>query len=85
MGQITLRGLSPDVEEQIRKKAKQEGKSINKFISEIIGKNEQLQKSKKKTKAHSLKRLSGGWSREEADQFLNSLQFLEPVDEDPWK
>ncbi len=36
MKQITVRGLDPRAEEQIRKRAKEKGKSLNQVVLDII-------------------------------------------------
>jgi len=36
MTQITLRGLSPRIEEEIRRKAKKSGKSLNRVVLDIL-------------------------------------------------
>ncbi|MBW1779011.1 MAG: toxin-antitoxin system HicB family antitoxin [Deltaproteobacteria bacterium] len=85
MGQITLRGLDPDLEQKIRNEAKREGKSINKFIADVISRSDPFRQNKKPPKARSLKALAGGWSAQEADQFFKTIQRLEKIDEDLWK
>ncbi len=85
MGQITLRGLEPDIEKKIREQAKLQGKSINKYILDVIGTHDQFQKSGKRSKACSLKKLAGGWKQNEADQFFESIQGLEQIDERLWR
>jgi len=83
MSQITLRGMDPEIEREIRRQAKKTGKSINKIILEIIS--EKTGNKKEKPLAFSLRKLAGGWSNAQAEQFLNSIQSCEQIDEEMWK
>ena len=85
MTQITLRGIDGDLEKKIRKEAKERGKSLNKIILEKICNHTRPQKGKKEPQANSLKKLAGGWSRKEADNFLESIKSCEQIDEALWK
>lgn len=81
MQQITIRGIKLDVEKEIRKIAREHGKSINQVIKEIIHK----EFNQKEAPAASLKDLAGGWTQEEAREFERSIEFCEQIDEDLWK
>ncbi len=85
MGQITLRGLDPEIETKIRLMATHQRKSINKLLLELISKNEIFQKDRPKPKTDSLKKLAGGWSRNESDRFFESIEICEQVDGELWK
>ena len=81
MHQITIRGIDPEIEREIRRIARESCKSINQVIKEIIHR----EFGKKTSPASSLKRLSGGWSQNEAEAFQLSIQSCEQIDEDMWK
>jgi hypothetical protein len=85
MGQITLRGMDPEIENQIRMMAKKSGKSINKLILDIIYQHSGLDKKGKKTRAYSLRKLAGGWNEKEAFEFMKSIKSCEEIDEEMWK
>lgn len=85
MGQITLRGLDPEIEIKIRQMANYQKKSINKLLLELIYKNEIFQRAKEKPKTDSLKKLAGGWSQKEGDRFSESIEICEQVDGKLWK
>ncbi len=85
MGQITLRGLDPEIERKIRTIAKDTGKSINRVILEIISQYSGVSKKKPKPAAHSLRELAGGWTKLDAEEFLSSIQCFEQIDEEMWK
>ena len=84
MTQITIRGIDPDIEEEIRKKARESGKSLNRVVLELLQKNADLEK-KQLPKADSLKRLAGGWNKADASQFMKSIKIFEQIDEAMWK
>ena len=81
MSQITIRGISPEIEEEIRKIARDSHKSINQVIREILHK----EFDRRRSPASSLKTLAGGWTAEEAEAFERSIRSCEEVDEDMWK
>ena len=85
MSQITLRGIDNETEKKIRREAKKKGKSLNKIILEMIGQRGGQKKEKEELPANSLRRLAGGWSRKEADKFLESIKSCEQIDEAMWK
>ena len=74
MSQITLRGIDNETEKKIRREAKKKGKSLNKVILEMIGQRGGQKKEKEELPANSLRKLAGGWSRKEADEFFASLE-----------
>jgi len=85
MSQITLRGIDNETEKKIRREAKKKGKSLNKIILEMIGQRGGQKKAKEELPANSLRKLAGGWSRKEADKFLESIKSCEQIDEVMWK
>ena len=78
MQQITIRGLEPEVERQIRRIAKENRKSINKVVREILHK----QFEKHRSPAASLKDLAGGWTPEDAEEFCRSIKSCQQIDEE---
>jgi hypothetical protein len=81
MQQITIRGIEPEVEQEIRKIAKGSHKSINQVIKEIIHKEFKGRTSP----ASSLRDLAGGWSDKDANEFEQSIRSCEQIDEAMWK
>jgi len=81
MQQITIRGLEPKIEQEIRKIAKGSHKSINQVIKEII--HNEFRGST--APASSLKELAGGWSEKDAAEFERSIKSCEQIDEAMWK
>ncbi|MGB5156401.1 hypothetical protein [Desulfobacterium sp. N47] len=82
MSQITIRGIDPEIEKEIRKIAKDRRQSINNVISEII--RQKFQNNKNKHRAESLIQFAGGWNREDALSFMDSIKFFEQIDETMW-
>jgi hypothetical protein len=81
MQQITIRGLEPKIEQDIRKMAKSSHKSINQGIKEIIHK----EFNGRMSQASSLRELAGGWSEKDAAAFEQSIKSCEQIDEAIWK
>ena len=72
MRQITLRGMDPEVERTIRRMAKTSGKSLNRVILNMI--RQSIGLNKKNPPAAFLRELAGGWSAEDAAEFLDSIR-----------
>ncbi len=85
MAQITLRNLDPDVEREIRQIAKKEGKSLNRVVIDMILQVTGSKKDKRKRSSESLKKLAGGWSKDDAAAFFDSIKSCEQIDEEMWK
>ena len=85
MTQITLRGMDPEMEQEIRKMARKSGKSLNRVILDMIYENTGYRKSRKISPADSLRNLAGGWSEKDASEFLESIKSSEQIDEEMWR
>jgi fructose-bisphosphate aldolase class 1 len=83
MSQITVRGLGPVIEQKIRQLARDRRQSINYVLTEIIRRT--LDEGKRTSPAATLKHLAGGWSEQEASDFLNSIGSCEQIDEEMWR
>ena len=85
MAQITLRGMDPEMEKDIRKMARKSGKSLNRVILDMICEKTGYRKRKKIAPADSLRNLAGGWSEKDASEFLESIKSCEQIDEEMWR
>ena len=85
MTQITLRGLDPEIEQEIRKIAKKNGISLNRVIMEMIYRQTGFNNKGKRPPGDSLKKLAGGWSKKDEFDFLESIKSCEQIDEDMWQ
>ena len=82
MSQITLRGLEPKIEREIRRIAKKTGKSLNRVVLEMINKSAEPAKT---APADSLRNLAGGWTEKEASEFNEAIKICGQIDEVMWK
>ena len=85
MTQITLRGLDPEMENKIRMAARENGKSLNRVILDILNRYIGSQDPNKRSPADSLRKLAGGWGEKDASRFLESIKSCEQIDEEMWK
>ena len=85
MAQITLRGMDPEMEQAIRKTARNSGKSLNRVILDMIYEKTNYRKSRKILPADSLRTLAGGWSEKDASEFLESIKASEQIDKEMWR
>jgi hypothetical protein len=84
MTQITLRGIDPEIEREIRRIAKKSGKSLSRVVLDMIDRSTGLNKKGMKPAADSLRKLAGGWSEKDAMEFLKSIKLFEQIDEEMW-
>ena len=84
MSQITIRGLDPLVEQKIRRIAEKSGKSLNRVILDVVHGSIGSNKGPKKPAAQSLKKLAGGWSAKDAEEFNKSIEIFEQIDREMW-
>lgn len=83
---VTLRNLPPDLANAIRRRAKEQGSSLNKAVIGLL--QESLGKGARKsapTVYHDLDALAGSWSRDEAARFEASLRDQRAIDPDVWR
>jgi hypothetical protein len=85
MTQITLRGLKPELERQIRKISQKSGKSLNRIILDMIYQQTGLKKTGETMPGESLRKLAGGWSEKDAAEFFESIKSSEQIDEGMWE
>ena len=85
MSQITIRGMEPDVEREVRKLAKKSGKSLNRIILDMLYQHMGLSGKMSARPGESLKKLAGGWTENDAAEFKKSIEIFEEVDAEMWK
>jgi hypothetical protein len=85
MSQITLRGIDPEIEKEIRRISSQSGKSLNRVILDMIYQYKGFARVDKRPPADSLRKLAGGWSENDAVEFLESIKSCEQIDEEMWR
>lgn len=84
MAQITLRGMDPKLEQEIRKIAHKSGKSLNRVILEMIYRYTGFEEDVKRRPAEPLRDLAGGWSEKDALEFMESIKLCRQIDEEMW-
>jgi hypothetical protein len=82
VSQITLRGIDPEIEQQIRQMAKERHQSLNVVLKEII--RQSLKKGRPKPTAGTLESLAGGWTEQEASDFMKAIESCEQIDMEMW-
>ena len=86
MKQITIRGISGEVEKAVRKEAGKKNLSLNKALLSLIEKGAGVRpEAGKKTVYHDLDRFCGAWPAEEASVFEKTLGHQRKIDERLWK
>jgi len=73
------------MENKIRMTARENGKSLNRVILDILNRYTGSQDSNKRSPGDSLRKLAGGWSKKDASRFLESIKSCEQIDEEMWK
>ena len=82
--QLTLRGLHPRVERELRELARREGLSLNQAASRLLEKATGVVARPDDRIGASLDRHIGTWSEEDAQALLESIQSCEQIDPELW-
>lgn len=86
MTAITIRGIDDSVSEKLKEAAKNEGKSVNKFIIELIDQSIGLSKKKRLMKKHKdLDHLFGKWSDTEFEKIQGFIDAQRKIDQELWQ
>jgi hypothetical protein len=82
---LTIRGLAPRLERQIRALARRERISLNKAALRLLEKGAGLGTRQDDRIGSSLDHLIGTWKPEEAEEFLESVRSCDQVDPELWE
>jgi hypothetical protein len=86
MKAVTLRNLPPELARIIRRKASEQGVSINKAVISLLAESVGINRKKKEPPLfHDLDVLAGSWTTEEASAFERALARQRAIDPDLWK
>ena len=87
MKAITLRNLSPELAEAVRKEAERKRTSVNKAVISLLERKAEGHKKKpaQKRQYDDLDALAGTWTRKEAAEFDKALAAQRTVDPELWK
>jgi hypothetical protein len=77
--------MDEEMEQTIRRIARQKGKSLNRVILDMIYEYTGRKKKSEEPQGRSLCKLAGGWSRKQAEEFFESIRSCEQIDEAMWK
>ncbi|MDZ7761496.1 MAG: hypothetical protein U5L00_14735 [Desulfovermiculus sp.] len=84
MTQITLRGLDALAEDQIRKRARETGKSLNQVVLDIVHQALGVGGQQKRPAGEELRFLAGGWTQAEAEEVMAGVVQCRQIDEELW-
>lgn len=84
MKSISVHGIDKDMEKLIKERAKNEGKSVNKIVKELVGKSLGLG-PRTPDNRQEFADLCGVWTEAEASEFLGLISDLEVVDAKEWQ
>jgi len=86
MKAITIRGVEPEVAEQLKKIAAKQGRSINQIVLGFIKKNLGLEKEKNYSREYNdLDDLFGRWSENEFKKIHGRISRARKIDQELWK
>jgi len=85
MATITIRGIDEEMAKLLKKKAKQEGMSLNSVLLKILREALGLEKKQRRVIYTDLDHLAGGWSEEDYREFESRVAEFEKVEEGMWK
>ncbi len=84
MKSITVHGLDDKTYEMIRKRAKSEGRSVNKVVKELIARALGLEENRPDN-TEDFANLCGVWTEEEAREFREVIGVMARVDPEEWQ
>ena len=86
MKAITIRGIDASVSSKLKQVAKNENKSVNKLVLDMIKQNIGMQKKKKYTKKYNdLDHLFGKWTDAEFDKVQGIIDSQREIDRELWE
>jgi hypothetical protein len=84
MKSITIHGLDSQLDKMIRKRAKREGKSLNKTIKELLEQSLGIRHGQNTDNREDFMDLFGKWNATEKKEFENTLKDFEKIDARDW-
>ena len=83
MKSITIHGVDKETEKLIKKRAKSEGKSVNKIVKGLLAKALGIDKGKYDNREEFLD-LFGIWTEDEERSFFEAIKDLEQIHPEDW-
>jgi plasmid stability protein len=84
MKSITIHGIDKETEKLIKKRAKSEGKSVNKTVKALLAKALGIDKDKQDNKEEFMD-LHGIWTEDDEKSFFEAIKDLEHIHPEDWK
>ena len=84
MKSITIHGIDKEIERLIKKRAKSEGKSVNKVVKALLAKALGTDKDNQDNREEFLD-LFGAWSENDEDSFFEAIKDLEHTHPGDWE
>jgi hypothetical protein len=84
MKSISVHGVSKETAELLRKRAKSQGRSVNKVMKELIDRSLGLEPWKKDNRQE-FAEFCGIWTEEDSKSFLEAIGDLGRIDEGDWR
>ena len=84
MGTISIHGLSPELENALKEKAKENHQSISSFIKDLI-ETALTKKAKVKKNQKHFKKYCGFWTESEYKEFTNVISDFEQIYPEDWE
>lgn len=84
MGTMTIRGLDDAAINVLKKKAKQDGSSVNAALLKILRKELGIGKKRHTVVHNDLDHLAGTWDKKDYGEFLKNIEDFEKIDKKMW-
>ena len=85
MKAITLRGLSPAIAGEVKRRSREKGWSLNRTVIAMLEEAVGVHRSKEIKVHHDLDHLAGTWSRERAEEMERFLAEQRQIEPEMWK
>ncbi|OQX27158.1 MAG: hypothetical protein BWK80_06700 [Desulfobacteraceae bacterium IS3] len=85
METLIIREMEPSLVEELKKAAEQEGKSMDRFLAEIIERYLNMRKREEVRTYHDMDHLFGTWSEEEFSEIQGKIDSERNIDRELWE
>ncbi len=86
MKAITIRGVDPELAQTLKHKAEQQGKSVNRFVLDMLRDNLGFDGEKKYSRTYDdLDHLFGRWSEAEFNRIQEKIDHERTIDAEIWE
>jgi len=84
MKTLTIRGIDPELSNEIKKHSKKNSESINTFVLKILKSAFGMEKNREFPIYQDLDHLAGQWSESDEAEFLNNTKEFASIDKEMW-